>query len=179
MPVPWWLLVGEGAAAIAVALLLLTRAGVDHLLTLLVLLALYWLMGGVMELVDLLADTRRWAWKLLGAAAGIAAGLMVLRHPLWSTLLVPAVLAEGLGGFAIAVGAIRLVRALLGGGPGLAALGVLSLTLGLVLLIASPRVMVWTAALGAAVGGTAVLAIGHHHRSVEAVARARQRRPAG
>ena len=107
---PSWLAAADSAASIVVALALVTQPGTDNLLTLLALLAVYWLVGAALEVVDLVADHRRWAWKALGAASGVAAALVVLRQPLWSTVLVPAVLARTVGGFGIAVGVVRLLR---------------------------------------------------------------------
>src|SRR5215469_15750207 len=108
-PVPTWLVLAQGIAAVLVALVQLTQPGVDNLLTMLTLLGVYWLLGGVLELVDLLIDGRRWPWRLIGAAAGVAAGIAVLREPLWSTQLVPHLVARTMGWFGLAAGIVYLV----------------------------------------------------------------------
>src|SRR5206468_4691320 len=89
-PPPWWLVLGRGAAFPVAALVLLTQPGADHLLTLLALLAVCWLAAAALDLADLWRDRTAWGWKLAGAAAAATAAGVVLRQPLWSTLLVPA-----------------------------------------------------------------------------------------
>jgi uncharacterized membrane protein HdeD (DUF308 family) len=140
-PVPTWLVLTQGIAAVLVALVQLTQPGVDNLLTMLALLGVYWLLGGILELVDLALAGRRWAWRLAGASAGIAAGFVVLREPLWSTLLMPELLAPTMGWFGLAAGVVYLVRALAGGGRGALVLGAQSLALGVVPLIGSPQLI--------------------------------------
>jgi uncharacterized membrane protein HdeD (DUF308 family) len=156
-PAPWWLVLANGFAAAAAALVMLTQPGVDNLLVTLVLLALCWLWGGLLELVDLLLDRRRWGWKALGALTGVAAGWSVLHQPIWSTLLVPLLLTQTLGLLALAVAAVQLLRCVLGAGPGMAVLGGQSLALGLVLLVAPVAVLVWAAAAILTVGGVAAI----------------------
>ncbi|HYW26714.1 MAG TPA: hypothetical protein VE953_21260 [Terriglobales bacterium] len=165
-PVPSWLVLTLGVASLSVALVQLAQVGVDNLLTLLALLGVFWLLGGVLELADLAVEGRRWPWRLAGAAAGVAAGVAVLREPLWSTLLVPALLAPTVGWLGIAAGLVSLLRGLLGGGPGALVLGALSVVLGVVLVLAAPAAIVWFGAAAAAVGGAAavVVAVGAPER---------------
>jgi len=178
-PVPAWLVRTDAFASIAVALLVLTQPGADHLLVLLALLGVYWLLGGILELVDLGIGSRRRAWRLLGAIAGIAAGMVVLREPLWSTLLVPALVAGSLGWFGLAAGGVRLLRAVLGGGPAAAVLGVESVLLGLVLLRAPPGVLVWAAAAVAIAAGTLAMVVATWRWPVRGGQRARARELTG
>jgi hypothetical protein len=163
-PAPWWLVLGQGAAFVAAALVLLTQTGEDHLLTFIVLLGVCWLVAGGLDLADLWLDRRGWAWKLLGAIAGFGAALLVLRQPLWSTLLVPATLLSGLGAFGVAIGVLGVVRGVGGGGRELAGLGCLSLVMGVLLLVSSPVLVVWGGAALAAFGGAGGLVAGIHMR---------------
>lgn len=158
-PVPRWLVLTQGIAAVLVALIQVTQPGADNLLTMLALLGGYWLLGGVLELVDLAIDGRRRAWRLAGASAGIAAGFVVLREPLWSTLLMPQLLAPAMGWFGLAVGAIYLVRALAGGGRGALVLGTQSAVLGVILLFGPPQVIAWGGAAVTGLGGPAALVV--------------------
>jgi uncharacterized membrane protein HdeD (DUF308 family) len=177
---PSWLVLTEAIASAVVALLLLTQPGVDNLLTLLALLGLYWLLGGVLELVGLLTDRGGWAWKALSAVAGIAPGLFILRHPLWSTLLVPVLLARTLGAFGLAVGGIYLLRMLAGGGRGAAVLGTQSLVLGVILVFGSPAVMVWGCAAVMTLACVTTLVVALRIRLSEAVEQSRRaRQPMG
>lgn len=157
--VPTWLVLTQGIAAVLVALIQLTQPGVDNLLTLLALLGGYWLLGGVLELADLAIDRRLWAWRLVGASAGIAAGLVVLRQPLWSTLLMPRLLAPAMGWFGLVVGVVYLVRTLAGGGRGALVLGTQSAVLGAMLLSGSPQVIAWGGAAVTGLGGPAALVV--------------------
>lgn len=65
---------------------------------------------------------------------GILAGIVVLQHPLWSTLLVPAILVILLGVQAIISGGASLVLAFQGEGWGAGLLGMLNIIFGLILL---------------------------------------------
>jgi len=174
-PVPPWLILVQGIAAVVVAVVQLTQPGVDNLLAMLALLGGYWLLGGILELVDL-AVHRRWAWRLAGAAAGIAAGAVVLREPLWSTLIVPPLLTPAMGWSGLAVGAVYLVRMLAGGGPGALVLGTQSLVLGVMLLYAAPEVIVWGGAAVTGLGGLAALVVAMRVRLTDAVEQARRSR---
>ena len=157
---PSWLVRAEGAVSIVVALVLVTQPGVDNLLTVLALLGVCWLVGAALEVADLVADVQRWPWKALCAASGVAAAVVVLQQPLWSTVIVPVVLARTVGGFGLAVAAVRLLRALAGGGAGSGVPAAQSLLLGVLLLLASPATIVWgaTALLGAGGVGAIVVA---------------------
>jgi uncharacterized membrane protein HdeD (DUF308 family) len=163
-PVPSWLVLSQGIASVVLALVQLTQPGVDNLLTLLALLGGYWLLGGLLELVD------------LGAVAGVAAGLVVLREPLWSTLLVPPLLAPAMGWFGLAVGLVYLVRTVAGGGGGALVLGTQSAVLGVVLLCGTPQVVVWGGAAVAALAGPAALVVALRTRLAETVEQARRSR---
>jgi uncharacterized membrane protein HdeD (DUF308 family) len=156
-PVPPWLVLAQAVASVALATVQLTQPGADNLLTLLVLLGGYWLLGGVLELVGLAVDRRRWAWRLASAGPGLAAGFVVLREPLWSTLLVPPQVAPTIGRFGLAVAGVYLARMVVGGGRGALVLGTQSLVLGVMLLFGAPQVIVWGGAAVAGLGGLATL----------------------
>ncbi|TMC08969.1 MAG: hypothetical protein E6J41_11635 [Chloroflexi bacterium] len=174
--VPAWLVLVQGIAALVVALVQLTRPGVDNLLAMLALLGGYWLLGGILELVDLAVHRRRWAWRLAGTAAGIGAGAVVLREPLWSTLLVAPLLTSAMGWFGLAVGAVYLARMLAGGGRGALVLGTQSLVLGVMLLCAAPQVIAWGGAAVTGLGGAAALVVAMRVRLTDAVEQARRSR---
>ncbi len=174
---PSWLVRADGAVSILAALVLVTQPGVDNLLAVLALLGVYWLVGGALDLADLVADHRWWAWKALGAASGVAAAVVVLQQPLWSTVVVPVVLARTVGGFSLAVGAARALRTLAGGGAGSGVMATQSLLLGVLLLKASPATMVWGAAALVSAGGVAAVVVAsgiHFAEAAEHARRARQ-----
>jgi uncharacterized membrane protein HdeD (DUF308 family) len=79
-----------------------------------------------------------WFLKLLAGLLGIAAGIIVNQHPIWSALLVPTALTLILGIIGIGIGVLHLVRVFrsAAGIPwGAAALGVLNLGLGILILM--------------------------------------------
>jgi uncharacterized membrane protein HdeD (DUF308 family) len=153
--IPWWVVLLEGIAAVVIGLLLLTQPAVT-LLTLVVFLGLYLLIAGIVDLVSMFVDRSQWGWKLAAGVLGIFAGVVIVRHPLWATVLIPAVLVWVLGAFAVVMGLVRLAAAFTGAGWGAGILGVLSIILGLILLlnpIESTVVLVLVAAIWAIVGG--------------------------
>jgi uncharacterized membrane protein HdeD (DUF308 family) len=98
---------------------------------------------------------------LLSGILGIVAGLAILNHPLWSTVLVPSVLVIFLGVEGILIGLLGIAQAIGGAGWRAALLGALSVVLG-ALLLASPlmaaSVFVSIIAVVAVVGGLVAIA---------------------
>lgn len=132
--VPWWLVLLEGIAAVIIGIFLLTSPGIT-LFALVQVTGFFWLIGGIFRIVSIFVDSSSWGWKLLGGVIGILAGLVILQHPLWSTLLLPAVYVVILGIQGIILGGASLVMAFRGGGWGTGVLGALSILLGIVLLL--------------------------------------------
>jgi uncharacterized membrane protein HdeD (DUF308 family) len=130
---PWWLVLLEGIAAAIIGLFLLTAPGAT-LFVLIQVLGIFWLVGGVFRIVSIFIDSSSWGWKLIGGILGILAGIVVLQHPLWSTVLVPAVYVIILGIQGIIVGGVSLIMAFQGEGWGVGILGVLSVVFSLILL---------------------------------------------
>jgi uncharacterized membrane protein HdeD (DUF308 family) len=130
---PWWLVLLEGIAAAIVGLFLLTAPGAT-LFVLIQVLGIFWLVGGIFRIIGIFIDSSLWGWKLVGGVFGILAGIVVLQHPLWSTVLVPAVYLIILGIQGLVMGGVSLVMAFRGEGWGVGILGVLSICFGLVLL---------------------------------------------
>ena len=131
---PWWLVLIEGIFAVIIGIALISAPAMTISIIVQV-LGLYWLLGGILAIVSIFINQTNWGWKLVGGLLGILAGIIVLRHPLWSTVLVPAtvVVVIGIGG--IIIGLTDLVRAFKGAGWGTGVLGVLSLVLGIILLL--------------------------------------------
>ncbi len=134
IPIPWWLVLLEGIAAVIIGIFLLTAPGIT-LLFLVQVTGFFWLIGGIFRIVSIFVDKSLWGWKLIAGILGILAGIVVLQHPLWSTLLLPAVYVIILGILGIISGGASLVMAFRGGGWGMGTLGVLSIVLGIVLLL--------------------------------------------
>jgi len=133
----WWLFLLQGIAAIALGLLLITNPGAT-LVVLMTFLGFYWLIEGILSLVHVFVDRFvPWVWSLLIGLVGIAAGILVLRHPLLAALTVPTVLVIILGVQGLVMGVLEIIGGFSGGGVGSFILGVINVLIGLILL-ASP-----------------------------------------
>jgi uncharacterized membrane protein HdeD (DUF308 family) len=164
---PWWLVLLEGIFAAIFGLLLLIAPGATLFFVVQV-LSFYLLIGGIFRLISVFSDRSLWGWKLLAGILGIIAGIVVLQHPLLSTILVPLYVVYLVSFLAIIQGVIGLIHAFQGEGWNGGLLGILSLVLGLIVvlnpligLVAMPFV------LGAfmLVGGGAAIAISLRMRS--------------
>ena len=96
MAMPWWLIVIEGAAALVVGLLLLLAPGASTVI-LVQILGLYWLISGLFAIVSIFLGDTDWPIKALTGGLGIVAGLLIVQHPLWSTVLIPTTMVLVIG----------------------------------------------------------------------------------
>ncbi|HZO70643.1 MAG TPA: DUF308 domain-containing protein [Ktedonobacteraceae bacterium] len=131
--VPWWHLLLEGITAVIIGILLVSFPR-QTTIVLIQLLGIYWFVTGILALVSLFIDRSLWGWKLFSGILGILAGIVVVRHPLWSAFLVPFTIVIILGVQAIIQGIIELIQAFQGGGWGAALLGVINIIFGIFLL---------------------------------------------
>src|SRR5260370_25310274 len=105
------------------------------LVALATLVGFYWLVQGVLSLVQVFVDRSiPWIWSLLTGIVGLIAGLFVLRHPLVAALTVPTVIVIILGVEGLIMGVLEIIGGFKGGGIGPFILGVISLLIGLLLL---------------------------------------------
>ena len=158
-PFPWWLVLIEGIALLIIGLLLITATGTT-LAVLVQILGIYWLIKGIFNLVSIFIDNTLWGWKLFAGVIGVLAGLAVIRHPLYATLLVPSVYAVLLGITALIAGGINLLQAFRGAGWGTGLLGGVNILFG-ILLLANPLLgaatLVIVMAILALIGGIAAI----------------------
>ena len=169
MDSPWWLVLLEGIAAAIIGLFLLTAPGAT-LFVLVQVLGIFWLVGGIFRIISIFLDSYLWGWKLVGGILGILAGIVVLQHHLWSSVLVPAIYLIILGIQGLISGGVSLVLAFSGGGWGAGILGALSIVFGLVLLFnVWIGVAVLPYILGAVgiVGGGLAIAVAFAMRSMD------------
>jgi uncharacterized membrane protein HdeD (DUF308 family) len=133
----WWVFLLQGFAGIIIGLMLITEPGAT-LVALTTVLGFYWLIIGVLALVQVFVDRATpWVWSLLAGLVGILAGLFVLRHPLVAALTVPTVLVIILGIQGLVIGAVQIIGGFKGGGIGPFILGAINLLVG-ILLLGSP-----------------------------------------
>ena len=156
---PWWMVLLEGLAAVIIGVLLLTSPGITTLVLVQV-LGFYWLIVGILALVSLFVDRSLWGWKLCSGLLGILSGLVIIRHPLWSALLIPTLLVIVLAVQSLLQGVIKMVEAFRGGGFGAIVLGILNILLG-VLLLSAPLmaafVLPLVVGIFALIGGVAAI----------------------
>ncbi len=146
----WWILLIEGIAAIIIGILLFTDTE-QTVFTLTLFLGIWWFIGGIIDLITIFFDKTAWGWRLFSGILGIIAGLIIIRHPMWASLLVPATLAWLLGILGVVIGIMALIRAFQGEGWGVGILGVISIVLGLWLFGAQFGVQIATIIYGAAI----------------------------
>jgi uncharacterized membrane protein HdeD (DUF308 family) len=131
---PWWLVLLEGIFVGIFGLLLLT-APASTLLFLVQVFGFYLFIGGIFRLVSIFTDSASWGWKLLGGLLGIVAGIVVLQHPLLSTVIVPTYVIYFIAVLAIAEGIFELIAAFQGSGWGMGILGILRIVFGIILAL--------------------------------------------
>jgi uncharacterized membrane protein HdeD (DUF308 family) len=125
----------QGSAATILGILLLTAPGAT-VAFLVQVLGWYWLISGIFAIVSIFVSTRQWGRKLFSGLLGIAAGSVIINHPLWSAVPVPTTLTLILGIYGLIGGAVLLFGAFRGAGWGAAALGALAILLGIALIVA-------------------------------------------
>jgi uncharacterized membrane protein HdeD (DUF308 family) len=130
---PWWLAVFEGVVLIALGLLSFSAPGTT-LAVLVQVVGLYWLIGGILGLVSLIGNRSGWVLRVLASVLGIIAGVAIVQHPLWSTVLVPATLVVFVGAVGAVKGFLDLIHGISDRSWSVSLLGVAGIVLGLILL---------------------------------------------
>ena len=131
---PWWAVLIQGLFAILIGILLLAYPGATALVVV-QFVGIYWLVTGIFSLVGIFMDRSMWGWKLFAGVIGILAGFAIMRHPLWSTFMVPTVMVISMGIAGLFIGVASLIAAFRGGGWAAGILGALSILFGLLLLV--------------------------------------------
>jgi uncharacterized membrane protein HdeD (DUF308 family) len=127
----WWVFLLKGLAGIILGFFLITEPAAT-IVALTTLLGFYWLIQGVLSLVQVFVDRSiPWIWSLLSGIVGIVAGLFVLRHPLIAALTVPTVIVIVLGIQGLIIGVLEIISGFRGGGFGSFILGAINLLIGL------------------------------------------------
>jgi len=167
--VPWWFLLIEGIVAIIVGILLLMNPYKMSVLLVQV-LAVYWLIKGIVSLVSLFVDRSAWGWKLFVGIVGIIAGYVLIQHPIGGTAVAAQAFIIVLGIQGIIMGIVELIQAFQGAGWGVGILGALTTLIGLWLLgnaWASARVLPWVLGILAIIGGMIAIVYAYRYKKVE------------
>jgi uncharacterized membrane protein HdeD (DUF308 family) len=154
---PWWLLLMGGILNLIIGILLLANP-LKTTVAFAWVLGLYWFVQGIFVLVAMFIDTSAWGWKLFMGILGILAGIVVMRHPIASALVIPSIFVLLLGIQGLIQGIVSLVLAFKGGGWGAGILGALSILFGIILIanyasLATVLTFIWIVAIFALVGG--------------------------
>jgi uncharacterized membrane protein HdeD (DUF308 family)/predicted flap endonuclease-1-like 5' DNA nuclease len=131
--VPWWLILIQGIALIILGILFLTNPA-STALAVVTVLGIYWLVSGILGIIGIFLNSHNWFWKLLMGILGIIAGVLILQHPIASTLVVGTTLVLWLGLLGIMIGVVEIIRGIMGEGWGEIILGIVSIVLGGLLL---------------------------------------------
>lgn len=169
----WWLILVEGIALVVIGAILLwapAKTKVETYTILVALLGIYWIISGVMALVNMFMDHTAWAWKLFIGIVSIIAGGYILMYPIATALALPRIFVLVLGIWGLMQGLIYLVLAFKGGGWGLGILGGVFILLGLYLVAnwSAPGMglaMLWAAAFTALIGGVIMIFLAFRQRS--------------
>lgn len=147
----WLLVLMQGVLAVLVGFLLV-RSPLITTVTLVQILAWYWIITGAISMISIAADRTLWGWKLFGGLLGVIAGLFVIGAPIFSAVIVLKVYIFILGIQAIVAGGIDVFRAFKGAGWGAGLWGVLNIVIGAFLLanlgaaaLIAPLVFGWIA----------------------------------
>ncbi|HEY7969681.1 MAG TPA: DUF308 domain-containing protein [Candidatus Limnocylindrales bacterium] len=106
---PWWLGLVQGIALLVLGALCLSAPGAT-IVVLVQLTGLYWLITGILGLIGLISDRSGWLWKVFAGVIGILAGMAIVAHPLWSSILVPTTLVIVIGIFGIVNGILVMIQ---------------------------------------------------------------------
>lgn len=132
----WWVFILQGIAALLLGLMLLSAPGTT-LVSLVMFIGFYWIIGGVLSLVQMFVDRSvPWLWSLLIGVVGIATGALIVRHPLVAALTVPTVIVLVFALEGILIGILEFIGGFSGGGAGSFIRGIISLLIGVMLLSA-------------------------------------------
>jgi uncharacterized membrane protein HdeD (DUF308 family) len=131
----WWLVLLKGITTLFLGILFITAPGTT-LEVMVVFLGVYWLVDGMLSFVEMFVGESdiHWGWLVLKGILGILAGLFVLRHPIYSSVLVPATLVVILGIQGVIMGIIGIIQGIQGDGAPSMILGILHLLFGGILL---------------------------------------------
>ncbi len=131
---PRWLSIVLGLASIIFGWLFLTNLG-PTLLALSLVLGLYFLVIGIMELIAMVTGAPgSKLWKLISGVLAIIAGVLLLRHPIMGSIAISVTASWLIAFFAILTGIALLIDGFQGGGCLSVILGILGIVLGVLVL---------------------------------------------
>lgn len=171
---PWWLLLLQGGAAMIIGAVLLwspAKTKIDTWQLLVALLGIYWIIGGILDLVHMFTDHTGWAWKLIMGLISIIAGSYILMYPIAAAVALPRIFVLVLGIWGLIQGVVALLLGFRGGGWGIGLVGVVGIFFGLFLIgnYTAPGMglsLIWVAAIWGLIGGALMIGQAFRQRSV-------------
>lgn len=166
---PWWSVLLEGIIAILIGIFLLYEPIATTIL-LIQILAIFWLIEGIIAVIGALVFSKDGKWKLLSGIISIIVGGVILMYPVFSPYIVLRFLVIFIGALAIVNGAVILISGFKEKEWGMGILGTLSVILGLLLLtnsLAGILVLPWLFGILFIVGGIGTVIWGIKMRTVQ------------
>ena len=158
--VPWWLILIQGIASVALGGYLLVKPGMT-LVIMVQFLGWYWLFSGVFALVGLFQNRTAWGWTLFSGILGILAGSMVIGSYISSAIIVTATFVLIMGIQGIIAGAFGLYASVAkGAGVGAGIMGALSMFFGFIIVsnpVVAGSVLPFVVGVFAVAGGIAAI----------------------
>lgn len=156
---PWWIPLIEGVALVIIGILLFTHTAATAII-LAQILAIFWLISGVLEIVSIFIDRSAWGLKLIGGIIGIWAGLFIINNPIGGTLAFGLAVVVILGIQAVLLGVVHILQAFRGAGWGIGLIGIINIIFGVILLsnaLIATVMLPWLLGGFAFVGGIAAI----------------------
>jgi uncharacterized membrane protein HdeD (DUF308 family) len=166
---PWLSVLLEGIIAIIVGLFLLYEPIASTVL-LIQILAIFWLLEGIISVIGALIFTKDGKWKLLSGILSIVVGAAILMYPIFSPYIVLRFLVIFIGALAIINGAVTLTSGLKEGERSMGILGALYIILGLLLLtniLTGVLVLPWVFGIFFIIGGIGTVIWGIKMRTLK------------
>ena len=125
-----------GIASLVFGFLLFTQTGATLSLVM-ILIGILWFIQGIAALLGIFIDKSEWGWKLFFGVIGIAAGWIVFKNPIESTVVLPAVVALLLGVLGVIMGVGGIIDAFKGSGWGVGIMSLIVLVIGILFIFNS------------------------------------------
>lgn len=110
----WWILLVQGILTVILGIMLLMNPPAT-LIAIAWVLGLFWLVGGIIDIVGAFTGRtpRAWYWDILAGAFSAIAGLILITQPLVGAVALPMAIALLLGVGAVIGGAFKVIGAIM------------------------------------------------------------------
>jgi uncharacterized membrane protein HdeD (DUF308 family) len=113
-----WVYILWGILSIVAGFFLLTRPAMTSLV-LIEVMAIFWIVGGIFDMVRAISDRGDyWGWRIVAAIIGIIAGLYIIGNPVLGTLFTISIAFILLAIYSVIAGIINIIVGIKGEGAG-------------------------------------------------------------